>query len=92
MLPEGLARRVPAWGTMTGVRPVKIVMDEILKGNDINCIRKNLDKVYCLNSEKAELALQVAACEAGLLKKAGYGSRYSLYIGIPFCPTTCLYC
>ncbi len=92
MLPEGLARRVPAWGTMTGVRPVKIVMDEILKGNDINCIRKNLDKVYCLNSEKAELALQVAACEAGLLKKAGYGSGYSLYIGIPFCPTTCLYC
>lgn len=92
MLPEGLLRRIPAWGTMTGVRPVKIVMDEILKGNDINNIRKNLDDIYCLNSEKAELAIQVAACEAGLLKKAGYGSGYSLYIGIPFCPTTCLYC
>ncbi|MCI9080119.1 MAG: coproporphyrinogen dehydrogenase HemZ [Lachnospiraceae bacterium] len=92
MLPEGLVRRIPAWGTMTGVRPVKIVMDEILKGRDIKSIRENLDKIYCLDSEKAELALQVAKCEAGLLKKAGYENGYSLYIGIPFCPTTCLYC
>lgn len=92
MLPEGLIRRVPAWGTMTGVRPVKIVMDEILNGNDINSIRESLDNIYCLDSEKAELAVQVATCEAELLKMAGYGSGYSLYIGIPFCPTTCLYC
>lgn len=62
MLPEGLIRRVPAWGTMTGVRPVKIVMDEILNGNDINSIRESLDNIYCLDSEKAELAVQVATC------------------------------
>ena len=29
-------------------------------------------------------------CEAG--DSAGYSQGYSLYIGIPFCPTTCLYC
>lgn len=92
MLPEGLIRCIPAWGTMTGVRPVKIVMDEILKDKDIASIRESLDSVYCLDSEKAELAIQVATCEAELLKKADYGSGYSLYIGIPFCPTTCLYC
>lgn len=92
MLPEGLIRHIPAWGTMTGVRPVKIVMDEILKGRDIASIRESLDSVYCLDSEKAGLAIQVAAREAELLKKADYGSRYSLYIGIPFCPSTCLYC
>lgn len=92
MLPEGLTRRIPAWGTMTGVRPVKIVMDEILKERDINSIQKRLGEVYCLNSEKAELAIQIAACEAGILKKTGYKDGYSLYIGIPFCPTTCLYC
>lgn len=91
-LPEGLKRRIPAWGTMTGVRPVKIVMDDILNGRDINSIYGILKETYCLSSEKAELAIQVATNEARLLRQADYENGYSLYIGIPFCPSTCLYC
>ena len=30
--------------------------------------------------------------EKELLSKIHYRGGYSLYIGIPFCPTTCLYC
>lgn len=92
MLPENLIRRIPAWGTMTGVRPIKIIMEDILKEKDTNSIRRNLKEVYCLDNEKAEFAIQVALNEARLLKQAGYKDGYSLYIGIPFCPSTCLYC
>ena len=41
---------------------------------------------------KAELCLDIAVREAKLLQKAEYNKGYSLYIGIPFCPSTCLYC
>ncbi len=42
--------------------------------------------------KKAKLALQVALTEKTILDKLDYKHGYSLYIGIPFCPTTCLYC
>ncbi len=92
MLPEGVIKCIPQWGTMTGVRPVKIAMDNILKGSSIESIYHSLEDVYCLKKEKAELVMQIALHEAGILKKSGCENGYSLYIGIPFCPTTCLYC
>lgn len=55
-----------------------------------------------VSREKAELAFQVAMRERGIIAKALHkapgsssnydGIGYSLYIGIPFCPTVCSYC
>ena len=42
--------------------------------------------------EKTELSIDIAKRELGLLNKLDYEKGYSLYIGIPFCPSTCLYC
>lgn len=92
MLPCGVIKCLPPWGTMTGVRPIKIVMDSILKGGDTCVLQNSLEDVYCLNKEKAKFAIQLALHEANILKKEDYEDGYSLYIGIPFCPTTCLYC
>ena len=91
-LPDGLNRRIPAWGTMTGVRPTKIAMNEILSGKSPEQVRKELRETYCCSEEKAELGMQIASREAEILKAADFENGYSLYIGIPFCPTTCLYC
>ena len=38
------------------------------------------------------LSLDIAKREKALLDTIHYEDGYSLYIGIPFCPTTCLYC
>ncbi len=92
MLPDGITKRIPAWGTMTGVRPVKIVMDQVLGGIGLQEIKKSLEDIYCLDPVKAELAMQIAVREAKLLANVDYENGYSLYIGIPFCPTTCSYC
>ena len=91
-LPEGMVKRVPDWGTMTGVRPTKIPMNELLQGKSIGQVRQSLEQWYCCKPEKQELCLDIAMREAELLKNVDFEGGYSLYIGIPFCPTTCLYC
>lgn len=91
-LPEGVVKRVPDWGTMTGVRPTKIPMNELLQGKTTEQVRQSLERWYCCTKEKRELCLDIATREAKLLKSIDFEKGYSLYIGIPFCPTTCLYC
>ena len=79
------------WGVMCGIRPAKNVREFIEAGYDENEIKEILSHIYEVNEEKAELAYTVAKNEELLLKKIGKNS-VSLYIGIPFCPTRCLYC
>lgn len=88
----GLERRIPAWGTMTGVRPTKIPMNQLLQGKEKQEVEEQMRKWYCCTNEKLQLGLQIAIKEAALLKDISFEGGYSLYIGIPFCPTTCLYC
>ena len=91
-LPEGVGRIVPPWGTMTGVRPAKIPMNALLQGRDREDVKEELEKVYLCEDDRAELCLRVAEREAAVLMGKDFSDEYSLYIGIPFCPTTCLYC
>lgn len=85
-------RRIPAWGTMTGVRPTKIVMNSLLSGHSQEQLRRELRETYLCSEEKIRLGMNIAAKEAALLEQIHYEQGYSLYISIPFCPTTCLYC
>lgn len=91
-LPEGFERRLPVWGTMTGVRPTKIPMNMLLEGRERTEVMEILQNVYCCSEQKAALGTEIAAREAALLQQNEYQDGYSLYVGIPFCPTTCLYC
>ncbi len=85
-------RRVPEWGTMTGVRPAKISMRELLQGKPREKVEADLGEIYCCHPDKVKLCMEVAEREAALLREVDCSGGYSLYIGIPFCPTTCLYC
>lgn len=80
------------WGTLTGVRPVKQVLERLEAGESKEAIDEFLQTEYYCSKEKRELSLSVAAKEKELLTKLDYKNSYSLYLGIPFCPTTCLYC
>lgn len=55
-------------------------------------IRRLLQDYYYVSDEKTKLAIDIAWREKKILKDIDYNDGYSLYIGIPFCPTTCLYC
>lgn len=86
-----LNRTLP-WGYLTGVRPSKIAYTLLEKGADREQILEEFTKKHLVSEKKAQLALQVAQTEKSILEKMDYKNGYSLYIGIPFCPTTCLYC
>lgn len=81
----------PPWGILTGIRPVKMT-GELLEQNGSDALTRNiLQERFLLTEEKADLALQVIhdqKCAIGLPPAHSAG----VYIGIPFCPTRCLYC
>lgn len=90
MLKEKTGQHFP-WGMLTGIRPAKTIntyMDTgLTKAESI----KKMIETYEMSPEKAELAATVATAERSILEKADKNG-ISLYIGIPFCPTRCLYC
>lgn len=88
---EALQKELP-WGTLTGIRPTKIVFDGLEQGKRKEEISTEFQKVYLASKEKAELCTEVVAKEQALLSEFPYKEGYSLYVGIPFCPSTCLYC
>ena len=80
------------WGNLTGIRPTKIAYGMLEQGRSEEFILNYYRKHHYVSDEKALLALDIAKREKALLSRVHYQGGYSLYIGIPFCPTTCLYC
>ncbi len=80
------------WGFLTGVRPSKIAYTMLEEGRTRRDILDEFTVKHLASEEKALLALNVASTEKDILESLDYKNGYSLYIGIPFCPTTCLYC
>lgn len=91
MLAEYTGKTLP-WGTLTGIRPTKIPMKFLEEGKGRQEIRAYMKETYFASDEKIELSIDIAERELALLSRIDYEKGYSLYIGIPFCPTTCLYC
>ena len=80
------------WGNLTGIRPTKIPMALLEEGKNEEEIARYMKETYFTSDEKIKLSIEIAERELELLHKLDYEEGYSLYIGIPFCPTTCLYC
>ena len=91
LLAEYTHRQLP-WGTLTGIRPAKLAMGMLEEGKDDGDVLAYMRDMYYCSDRKAQLALDIAKREQEILKAVHYERGYSLYIGIPFCPTTCLYC
>lgn len=80
------------WGNLTGIRPTKIPMAMLEEGKSEEEILSFMETQHLVSGEKAALSLEIAGRERRILEPLHYDNGYSLYIGIPFCPTTCLYC
>ena len=91
MLSEQTGRTLP-WGTLTGIRPTKIPMRLIEQGWKNAQIAQYMRDTYYSGNEKTALAIAIANRERHILKDIDFENGYSLYVGIPFCPSICLYC
>ena len=92
---ESLSKRTGKtlpWGTLTGIRPTKISLGMIEQGSSDEEVSKYMKETYLTSQEKIDLSLKVSHREHELLSCIDYDNGYSVYIGIPFCPSTCLYC
>lgn len=90
LLSEHTGKKLP-WGMLTGIRPAKIVHELLDEGLDKSGIGDRLRGYYRISPSKAELVYEAAMAERAVLD-ATPADSVSLYIGIPFCATRCLYC
>lgn len=91
VLREYTGKELP-WGNLTGIRPTKLAYGMLEEGRTEEEILEFLREQYFVSGEKARLGVEIARRERQILEGIHYEGGYSLYIGIPFCPTTCLYC
>ncbi len=95
VLSQITGKKLP-WGNLTGIRPTKIALTMLEEGKSEQEILRYYQEKHYVTEEKARLSVDIAKRERELLSEIGYADGYSqgysLYIGIPFCPTTCLYC
>jgi len=81
----------PKWGILTGIRPVKLAGELYDKMQDRRKAKNHLNEEYLMSDEKANLILDMYEYQQEKLGKPPVNSA-GVYIGIPFCPTRCLYC
>lgn len=91
MLSAYTGKELP-WGNLTGIRPTKIPMALLEKGWKNPEIAAYMRDTYYTSKEKTALAVMIANRERHILKDINFKNGYSLYVGIPFCPSICLYC
>lgn len=83
---------VHPWGILTGVRPVKLARELYEKIGNRNKVSDYLINYYLLSEDKAQLLIDTYELQRDILKGTSEEDAISIYIGIPFCPTRCLYC
>ncbi|MDO5477140.1 MAG: coproporphyrinogen dehydrogenase HemZ [Eubacteriales bacterium] len=91
MLADREQRTLP-WGELIGIRPTKIAMQSMLDGMTPEEAAAAMEQDHLVSPEKARLSADIAQREREILAHIHDRGGYSIYIGIPFCPTTCLYC
>ena len=81
------------WGIMTGIRPTKVIHRLMDLGWPNEQVEGFLKEKYALHPEKASLITDIASSQRPfLLSQEQAAKMVAVYIGIPFCPTRCLYC
>ena len=78
------------WGTLIGIRPSKIALKLLNEGKSNDEVIKYFSDKYLASIEKIQLCIDVAEKEKSFVNKKE--NSIAVYIGMPFCPTRCLYC
>ena len=79
------------WGTLTGVRPLKLFKKLISEGCSEAQAELRLKQDYLVSPEKAGLLQHIWQVQQKTERDCD-PHAVGLYVGIPFCPTRCLYC
>ena len=81
----------PEWGTMTGVRPLKLSLDKYKELGSYEKLNDCLSTLYLMSDRKIKLIDEIIDYQIKHVKEPD-PNKLSIYVGIPFCPTRCAYC
>ena len=78
------------WGILTGVHPVKLLRRLAEESSEEQAVKK-FENDFFVSNEKIALSRETEHNERKILELSKPES-FSLYVGIPFCPSRCSYC
>lgn len=84
-------RDPPEWGSLSGVRPTKLTTRCLLSGRTAADADRLLRERYHVSPARRRLCVEASLATAEAVKRLE-PNDVSVYIGIPFCPTRCIYC
>ena len=80
----------PPWGSLTGIRPTRLLYEAMEAGLDRDAAVRHVVEAFDVSPDRAALLGEIADMQRGL--REGAPDQFDLYIGIPFCRTRCSYC
>lgn len=80
----------PPWGSLTGIRPTRLLYANLESGLAMDAACAELRRVFDVSEEKTALLREIVGVQQGLSAPAA--READIYIGIPFCTTRCAYC
>ena len=86
-----LTGRDPGWGTLTGLRPLKLAYELLNRSGNPAGMEDLLREIYLVSDNKISLLREIVDYQIASLH-GDPSAKAGLYIGIPFCPTRCEYC
>ena len=80
----------PPWGSLTGIRPTRLLYEAMEAGMDLEAAVAHVTQTFDVSPDRAALLGEIARMQDGL--RDAPPDSFDLYIGIPFCRTRCSYC
>jgi oxygen-independent coproporphyrinogen-3 oxidase len=78
------------WGSLTGIRPTKLLRELCERVGDEEAVRQFQD-VFSVRIDKLRLAATINAVQKPVIESV-QPNEIDVYVGIPYCKTRCLYC
>ena len=79
------------WGTMVGVRPTKLLHKYIDQYGSLEDATRHIRDEFSVSLEKLDVLSRIGHYQRPFLESHS-AKDISLYCGIPFCETRCIYC
>lgn len=80
----------PPWGSLTGIRPTRLVYEEMRQGATLPNALKRVQKNFDVSQQKIDLLQDIILVQQSL--PSPKENETDIYIGIPFCVSRCYYC
>ena len=87
---KALTGDIYPWGTLIGIRPSKIALSYLREGKTEEEVSEIFYEKHYTSKEKSQICIDVARIEDQFVNNDP--KTISIYIGMAFCPTRCLYC